>query len=89
MPNSTDGNKACILARQTPQVSDDRTAARTAAVVSKTKKDSLVKFMAAKLAANAMPVGAPRRWSVPRARPQDAGNAAMALGGADRAKKKA
>jgi hypothetical protein len=54
--------------RALPQVSDDRTVERIAAVESKTKKGSLVKFMAAKVAADAMPVGAPRRWSVPRAR---------------------
>jgi hypothetical protein len=88
MPNSTEGNKACLLARQTPQASDDRTAEHIAAVASKTEKDSLVKFMAAKSAADAVPAGAPRRWSVPRARPQHAGNSAPALGGADKAKKK-
>ena len=88
MPDSTDGNKVSILADQTPQTSEDRIAERFAAAVSRTKKDSLVKFMAAKSAADAMPVGAPRRWSVPRARSQHLGNAAMVLGAADKAKKK-
>lgn len=68
MPNGTDGNKVSILASQTPQASEDCTAEHIASAVSKTKKDFLVKFMAAKLAADAMPADAPRRWSVPRAR---------------------
>lgn len=67
MLNSTDGNKVSISVRQAPRASDDRTAARIAAVVSKTKKDSLVKFMAAKSAVDAAPAGAPRR-GVPQAR---------------------
>lgn len=54
MPNSTDGKKVSISARQPLQAGEDRTAARIAAAVSKTKKDSLDKVMAAKSAADAV-----------------------------------